>query len=107
MIYKVQAYEVAYHRHRNGANYTMRPRIFKTIRGAAEYLAWRMIWDKYGAHDGTEGSFPPGLDCTCTEFQIWRGCPVHDHQRGYFRRLHRRLSAVLRVALRDGQVRGR
>ena len=108
MIDLRQVYEVKYRRHRHGRDGRTKRTWRATAGGAATHLAWRMIWDKYGAVDG----HPRGLTCQCDDERAvygdapWEHCPLHDHETGYYRRLHDRLAAFIVSTIRAQEVSG-
>ena len=74
-------------------------RIYTTPYMAAKNEAWFMICAKYIEY----GSIPKGLlgvkklrkmTCSCRGRNPQR-CPIHDHETGYFARLHKRLTRQL------------
>jgi len=126
-IERRQVYTVKY-RPRHGPKYPARQVWRGTLKGAASALAWRMIWDKYDSFKKPRAMYgqslidyryPPHLTCNCDQEKEvydcgtgpytaagWVDCPIHDHETGYYRRLHDRLAAFIVSTIRAQEVSG-
>ncbi len=74
------------------------PRIYRTSYSAAKGLAWKMITDKHRDFLVMDCKDYMGLSCECGgdwEDYDTRGCALHNHQNGYFKRLSVKLIKII------------